>query len=151
MLDEAGDVVDEEGADEKPLWLLLGVDAKVGLGAGTGAGEDADDVVVEEKELTAAVAMAAAARPTGLRGGNGEASELGFGGGDGAGVRPPMAPRGGGGTRGTLWTGCWTDADGKDEGRITVERLDGGTGGGGGLLVELLEEELESMVDRLID
>lgn len=96
---EAGDVADEEGAeaDEGPLGLC--VDEKKGLAAGTGAGDDEEDEDKDANELTAVVAMAAAARPMGLRGGTGEASELGFGGGDGAGARPPRA---GGGTRGAL-------------------------------------------------
>ena len=62
--------------------------------------------------VEATEAIAAAARLIGLRGGMGDCSGLGFGGGDGA--------------RAFLSVLSWLAA-----GMITVERRDGGTGGGG--------------------
>jgi len=82
---------------------------------------------VAENELAATVAMAAAERLIGLRGGRGDCSELGFGGGDGASAF----------LSGLSWP--------VEALMITVERRDGGTGGGGAF-ASLLEESMGERV-----
>lgn len=75
--------------------------------------------------VAATVAMAAADRLIGLRGGRGDCSELGLGGGDGARARLSG-----------LSVLSWLLAL-----MITVERREGGTGGGGAF-ASLLEESM---------
>lgn len=112
-------------------------DEWVGRGAGIGAGE--------VKELDATVAMAAAARDMGLRGGRGDCSDDGLGGGEGARAALLLLLL----ILGLGETEAEEAGDEVEEGRMMVERRDGGTGGGGARFAVVPEADVAVVVIEL--